>query len=364
MTQSLKLSSALSRGVRVRQVAETTWSVNEPQQKNLRLTRQVRIQNAGKPTPITLRMTAANPSWMSHVYLVQGRHVQIIRGQAEAGRVSFTITAPRGESLVGPEIWYSNEDGDRFFERMLRHPGRCQVDVIGHTLQGRPIRRLIMGNLEAKKVVVVAGREHADEPSGSFAVEAVAEHLLEQGREHPLCRSCRFDLIPIVNPDGVAHGEAYPQPGASTSGQPNPSDPHYCGMTSNDPTVRAWRDYLFAQKPAAIVNYHAYWALSFPQVIFYDKADGMAMVNHLIHDDLSDDCRWYVMRQAAEARTMLQPCVEQFGSVVAMFELPWRGRSVAQVKALGVNMFLAATQALQQRKTTRQTRLQPHRGHS
>lgn len=348
---ALALTSALSPGVRVRRIGPAAWSVNEPQQQDRRLTRLVRIVNPGRPTRITLRMACANPAWMSHLYLVQGRRVTAITGSAGAACANFSFEAPVGVSLIGPEVWYGNEDADRFLRRMLRRGGRGMVDDIGRSGEGRPIRRLAIGDVDAEHVVVVAGREHADEPSGSFAVEAVAEYLLEQMDDDPLYRRCRFDLLPIVNPDGVAHGEAYPQPGASTVATPNRSDPHYCGMASDDPTVVAWRQYLFAQRPAALVNYHAYWSLPFPQVIFYDRRDGMAMVDHLIHDDLAADCRWYVMRQADEKRTMMRPCVERFGTVVALFELPWRGRSVREVRALGVRMFLATMAALRQRKS-------------
>ncbi len=345
----LRLASALSRDLRVRRTGPAAWTVSDPHAHDQRVTRLVRIDNPGPATRITVRLRCANPAWISHLYLVQGQRITAITGTAGVGCVTFSLDAPAGVSHIGPEVWYSNEDADRFLRRMQRRSNRCRVDDIGHTAAGRPIRRLVIGDMAAKHVVVVAAREHADEPSGSFAVEAVAEHLLTHLDDDPCCRRCRFDLLPIVNPDGVARGEAYPQPGPSTVANPNRSDPHYCGMTSDDPTVTAWREYLFAQRPAALANYHAYWSLSFPQVIFYDKRDGLALVDHLIHDDLTTDCRWYVMRQAAEQRTMLRPCVERFGTVVALFELPWRGRSVPEVRALGVRMFEATLAALRQR---------------
>jgi len=346
---TLKLSSALSPGVCVRQTGPAIWTVNEPQQDDLRLTRLVRIDNSGDKATVTLHVDCANPSWMSHLYLVQNGRVTIITGQPGAGCVTFTFDAPSGVSHVGPEVWYDNEEGDRFIRQTLGRSKRCAADVIGHTMEGRPIHRLVIGDPEAEHTVVVAAREHADEPSGSFAVEAVAEHLLDQIEAVPLYSNCRFDLFPIVNPDGVAHGETYPQPGKSTVTDPNPSDPHYCGMKSDDPTVKAWREYLFTQRPAAFINYHAYWALSFPQLIFYDKQDGMAMVDQLIDTDMTTDCRWYVMRQAAENRTMMHHCVKEFGTVVAMFELPWRGRSKEDVRVLGLRMFLSAMEALRRR---------------
>lgn len=346
----LTLTSALASGVRVRRIGSAAWAVNEPQQQGLRLTRLIRIDNAGRTTSVTLRMAAVNPSWMSHLYLVQGQRVKAITGVAGAGRVTFTFDAPPGVSHVGPEIWYRNEDADRFIRRMLRRSMHCSMDSIGNTSEGRSIRRLTIGRTDAKHVVVVAGREHADEPSGSFAVEAVAEHVLDQLHADALYRDCRFDLIPIVNPDGVASGQAYPRPGKSTVTNPNPSDPHYCGIASDDPTVKAWREYLFAQRPAAFVNYHAYWALSFPQVIFYNKDDGLVMVDHLIHDDMTANCRWYVQRQSAESRTMLYHCVKKYGTVVGMFELPWRGRLVKDVRTLGLRMFLSVMEAMRRRK--------------
>lgn len=347
---NLTLTSALSPHLRVRRIGPATWTVNEPRRNNHHVTRLIRIDNPGKKTAVTLRMTCANPAWVSHVYVMKGRTAKPVAGTPGDGCVRFTFDAPPGVSHVGPEVWHTNEDGDRFINRMCRSQ-RFTADAIGHTLEGRPIRRLTLGDPKAKHVVVIAGREHATEPSGSFAVEAVAEYLLDHHDDDPLYRDCRFDLIPIVNPDGVARGEAYPQAGKGKGGlgQFNPSDPHYCGMVSDDPTVKAWRDYLFAQRPDVFANYHAYWAFNFPQVIFYDKRDGMAMLEHLIDTDMSHACSWYVKRQAAEQRTMMHHCVKKFGTVVSVFELPWRGNTIQDIQTVGVRMFLSTMEALRAR---------------
>jgi protein MpaA len=68
--------------------------------------------------------------------------------------------------------------------------------VIGHSVQGRPLRAYEVGNAKSAEKVLVVGCIHGNECAGTGVV-AVLE------RAHP-----RFDLwlIPNLNPDGHWHG--------------------------------------------------------------------------------------------------------------------------------------------------------------
>jgi hypothetical protein len=258
-------------------------------------------------------------------------------GKPSIGRQRYEFSAPHGMSLFAPAPWYSNEDAARFAQRTVRRSRRCAIMGIGRTLEGRQIEALAIRPehpLRATRKVVVIAREHGTETAGSFAAEAVVQGILSPSAPAIWRRDYEFHVFLSVNPDGVAHGRAYPQDGPKEL-----SDLHYFGMSSQDPTCRALREYLFRVRPVCLVNYHSYTGFPIPANIFYDKADGMAMMDALIHTDMSRDPSWYVKRQVAENKTMLYHCVRNFGTVLALFELPWRGRTLAKVRQLGLDMF-------------------------
>jgi hypothetical protein len=97
------------------------------------------------------------------------------------------------------------------------------------------------------------------------------------------------------------------------------------------------------------VNYHGY-LFGMPQIIFYDRADGMAMLDALLaRRSARDEVAWYVKWQCRENKTMMHACVRRFGTVLALFELPWAGCTVDQAQALGLAMFRSVLSAWERR---------------
>jgi murein peptide amidase A len=68
--------------------------------------------------------------------------------------------------------------------------------VIGHSVQGRPLRAYEVGDPKSTEKVLVVGCIHGNEPAGIPVVTRLE-------RSHP-----SFDLwlLPLANPDGCAHG--------------------------------------------------------------------------------------------------------------------------------------------------------------
>ncbi len=65
--------------------------------------------------------------------------------------------------------------------------------VVGHSVQGRPIRLLERGNSESRRVVLVVGCIHGNECSGLAVTRRLA-------RSDP--RGFRLLILPVLNPDG------------------------------------------------------------------------------------------------------------------------------------------------------------------
>ena len=333
---TVTLHNLLGRTVTIRRAGDHGWTIRQRHSghyEHNQAATWVSIVNTGKPRTITVRLVWAECAAMEYRrwgYLRVGRRHQVLTGAVGTTATTYTFTAPHGECGFGRCPWYDNTDADRF----LRRAGG-DVELIGHTLEGRPIRSLVM-RPRARRNVVVLAREHATETAGSFAVEKVVKHLLAHRRAQP---GFAFHIIPIANPDGVANGTKHPQDAPIEV-----SDLHYAGMTTDDPTCRAVREYLLALRPAGIINYHGYlWPM--PQLIYYDRRDGLAMHERLLNDDPNDAPSWYFKRQVRERHTMPGYCHQKFGSVVALYELPWANRTITQVRRLGLDMFLAAMHA-------------------
>lgn len=87
--------------------------------------------------------------------------------------------------------------------------GRLEADIetIGHSVQGRPLRLVAFGNPDAREAVLVIGRQHPPEVTGMRAQMAFVDAL---AADTPLARAFRERyrvlVVPQLNPDGVVEG--------------------------------------------------------------------------------------------------------------------------------------------------------------
>src|ERR1700704_2435470 len=68
--------------------------------------------------------------------------------------------------------------------------------VLGHSVQGRPIRAFEIGNPASPRKVLVVGCIHGNEPAGIAIADALARGRAERGVD--------LWIVPDLNPDGVA----------------------------------------------------------------------------------------------------------------------------------------------------------------
>jgi protein MpaA len=68
--------------------------------------------------------------------------------------------------------------------------------VLGHSLQGRPIRAFEVGDPASPRRVLVVGCVHGNEPAGIAIADALAEG--------PAARGVDLWIVPDLNPDGIA----------------------------------------------------------------------------------------------------------------------------------------------------------------
>ena len=85
----------------------------------------------------------------------------------------------------------------------------CNLEVLGNSLDGRPLSLLIIGEeLPQKRKIWLTARQHPGETMAEFAIEGLLQKLLDPsdacGRK--LLEDAVFYIIPNMNPDGSVRG--------------------------------------------------------------------------------------------------------------------------------------------------------------
>jgi len=144
------------------------------------------------------------------------------------------------------------------WEEDLRARPWVHTGVIGHSVQGRPLRLLRFGNPDAKRVLLVLGRQHPPETTGSRALMQFVSRL---AGKTPLARKFRARMqvwvVPLMNPDGVVEG--------NWRGNANGKDLNRDWGTFTEPETQAVRAMLHRHLDAAgrhlafAIDFHSTW---------------------------------------------------------------------------------------------------------
>jgi murein peptide amidase A len=152
--------------------------------------------------------------------------------------------------------------------------------VFGHSVQGRPLRALEVGDPSSAQRVLVVGCIHGNECAALPVVRRLA-------RSHP-----RFDLwlVPTANPDGLHAGTRQNADGVDLN-RNFPSewirigrrgDPQYSGPRPlSEPESRALRALILRLRPNATIWFHQpqaivrAWGHSIPAARRFARAAGM-----------------------------------------------------------------------------------------
>ena len=121
------------------------------------------------------------------------------------GTLTITITPDADQVWLAYFAPYSL---DRHHDLMARIAAQAGVaaDVLGHSLDGRPIDRLVVG--DGPKTVWLYGRQHPGESMAQWWMEGALERLTDP--HDPVARRLRqlatFHVVPNMNPDGSVRG--------------------------------------------------------------------------------------------------------------------------------------------------------------
>lgn len=89
----------------------------------------------------------------------------------------------------------------------LAQKKKFQIEEIGKSTEGRPLRMLKIGNLNAKNMMLVISRQHPPEVTGYFAMQAFVEKIADNSKiSKDFRKNWAIYVVPLMNPDGVDNG--------------------------------------------------------------------------------------------------------------------------------------------------------------
>ncbi len=125
--------------------------------------------------------------------------------KAANGTLTIEVTPEVDQLWFAYFAPYSLERHHDLIARTAAQPG-VTADVLGYSLDGRPIDRLVIG--EGARTVWLYARQHPGESMAEWWMEGVAERLTDP--HDPVARKLRqlatFHIVPNMNPDGSIRG--------------------------------------------------------------------------------------------------------------------------------------------------------------
>src|SRR3954470_11936616 len=128
------------------------------------------------------------------------------------------------------------------------------TQVIGHSVQHRPITVTRVGDPAARRKVLVVGEVHGNEPAGRGIVEALLRRATPPAGSELL-------LVEDLTPDGLAHDT---RANAHDVDLNRNSPEHWAGAGSkpwSEPESRAIRSLILRERPALTIYYHQPYGL-------------------------------------------------------------------------------------------------------
>jgi len=122
--------------------------------------------------------------------------------------VRLTVRMPGPRLYVARVEPYRLSDLDQLLTSLRSNP-LVEINSIGHTVEGRPLEIVRIGNPHVPFRVFLRARAHPWEAGSSWVVEGFIRRLLldDDFARKCLSRYCVY-ILPMANKDGVAHGRS------------------------------------------------------------------------------------------------------------------------------------------------------------
>lgn len=128
-------------------------------------------------------------------YEMQGESLNII---LRPGSERMWVSA---NNLVDSNMTYA------WMENVAASDKRVSLHNIGASFEGRPLKRMIIGNPKLEKVIMILGRQHPPEITGFFGLKYFIDENLNGSRKFKrFLKEYSLIVYPMVNPDGIDNG--------------------------------------------------------------------------------------------------------------------------------------------------------------
>lgn len=220
--------------------------------------------------PVTVRLAYLEAEHRYTPKLTRGGAISILPVSVAVDRRSATVSVPAGSGIVSAQPIIDARHYAEFANRMTREFGGKRLDL-GYSLDGNPIQAMRFGEDQAPQLIVILGRQHPPEVTGSYALEPFLEELARALNRNPQLRA-RYQIlaVPLLNPDGVDHGHWRANRGGV--------DLNRDWGPFTQPETRAVRDWMASHaaltRPLAMIDFH-----STGQNLFYVQGDEASDAN-------------------------------------------------------------------------------------
>jgi len=168
---------------------------------------------ASAPTEVTIRIAIATAKSRPRARIsddgVNWKRVSDADWKGESGAAECVLKLKAGPKpvwvasnhMVGVEQLWSWTD------TLSRKPGARQR-TIGQSIAGRPIKLVEIDQGAPPNYVIVIGRQHPPEVTGSMGLMAFLDRIMDDSESSKAFRrKFRIVTVPLVNPDGVHEGQ-------------------------------------------------------------------------------------------------------------------------------------------------------------
>jgi hypothetical protein len=121
-------------------------------------------------------------------------------------KATFKVASAKDTVLIAGQELISSAD-DYKWEDSLAKLRIVRKQIIGHSLLGKPIHALNIGESNGKKLIVVLSRQHPPEVTGYLAMQEFVRTIIAPTTlAQNFRKQYELVLIPLINPDGVDEG--------------------------------------------------------------------------------------------------------------------------------------------------------------
>lgn len=124
----------------------------------------------------------------------------------DGNRLKLQVAVETGVLYIARITPYTLAHLQSLKERIAAH-GFVEIKDIGHTVQGRRLEMIRVGDPDAPHSLVIRARAHPWEPGGNWVVDGLLDRLCQDDAEAKQWRKefCVY-VMPMANKDGVAAG--------------------------------------------------------------------------------------------------------------------------------------------------------------